>query len=75
MEPAINPAVAAVRAIFIRRGMESETLFGMKLTGKAPSAYKIAKQDAGLTGTKLQVYHDFCRLHGFTPNPKMPAPK
>jgi hypothetical protein len=67
-----------LRRFCIKQGMEMEFLHNMKLTGKAPSAYVLAKQEMDMpirahTGKagKLHVYFDFCERFGFEPKPAM----
>jgi hypothetical protein len=67
-----------LRCWMIKRGMESEFLHNMRLTGKVASCFVLAKQDMDMnirskTGRagKLEVYRDFCERYGFEPNPLM----
>lgn len=59
------------RRMCIKRGMEMEHLYGMRITAKAPSCFTLAKQEYGLRGTRLKVYTEFCARSGLEPNPKM----
>ena len=59
-------AVSLYRLIMIKSGMEFEIKTGgMRLTGRAPSCFTIAKRDHNLKGNKEKIYRQFCAMHGF----------
>mgnify|MGYP006921339147 CR=1 FL=1 len=57
--------VNLMRLLMIKSGMEFESKTGMKLTGKAPSCFTIAKREYGFKGNKEKIYKAFCEHFGF----------
>jgi squalene cyclase len=57
--------VNLLRLTMIKSGMEFESNTGMKLTGKAPSCFTIARKEYGFKGSKKAIYEAFCAHFGF----------
>lgn len=50
------------RMAMILSGMQFELKTGMKLTGKAPSCFTIARREFGLKGNKEKLIEQFAKL-------------
>lgn len=61
--------VKRYRILTIASGLHLELRHGMKLTGRAPSCFTIARKEFGLKGNKEKIYQAFCEMHGLTPKP------
>jgi hypothetical protein len=60
-----------IREWMLGRGLESEVLFGMRMTAKAPKCSTILRQEYSMKGTPVSLYMQYSKFQKLKINPKM----